>query len=291
MRGIGVISLLACVAQAFAKDSMDKFVEKLVDGFVGNLFGRSLEAWHLHSADLDGTTLGMPGYAAFRSSQSKTSPLSASQGASFHAPHVSSPFQPGPQFQPVAGLSEPYFAKYMTTAQQQAAGAAGAPDLWGKGFGRSKVSSRAAESEVDAVGSSESGYSCPRTLLVLVDPEPDLKPGSIAAMKTAAKLSTSLGSELTVAFIDAESWNVDLPARGKSIDHYMQECNREPGKYEVVELKMKQGETGTTVISDMAEERFANMVIFSTDVVHKKIVDVNVLSEFVDCPFMVVPDV
>jgi len=60
--------------------------------------------------------------------------------------------------------------------------------------------------------------------------------------------------------------------------------------FKILELKMGPEDKGTLVVTDMAEEVNAEMVILSTDPVHEKVVDVNLLSEFILCPVMLVPD-
>jgi K+-sensing histidine kinase KdpD len=141
----------------------------------------------------------------------------------------------------------------------------------------------AAEAEVAG-----SGYSCPKSLLVLLDPNPYLSPGSQQSVKTAAQLATSLSSKLVIAFIDKDGSTADFQTRASTVEFYMKGYDKD--KHEVIELEMKEGDTGTTAIADMADDMEANLVMVGSDVVHKKLVDTNLLTEFIGCPFMVVPD-
>lgn len=66
MHSLIMILLLAFVAQAYAKDALDMWVDKLVD----NLLDRNLDMWSTYPSDLDSATLRKPTHLAIRSQMS-----------------------------------------------------------------------------------------------------------------------------------------------------------------------------------------------------------------------------
>lgn len=64
MRSVFMSILLALVAPARAKDSLDMLIDKMIDKVVDNLLDRALRALLLDNAKLDNTTLVQPGQLA-----------------------------------------------------------------------------------------------------------------------------------------------------------------------------------------------------------------------------------
>eukprot|EP00747_Dinoflagellata_sp_TGD_P106175 gnl/TRDRNA2_/TRDRNA2_169784_c2_seq1.p1 gnl/TRDRNA2_/TRDRNA2_169784_c2~~gnl/TRDRNA2_/TRDRNA2_169784_c2_seq1.p1 ORF type:complete len:288 (-),score=50.94 gnl/TRDRNA2_/TRDRNA2_169784_c2_seq1:398-1261(-) len=285
MCGITSFSLFLLVAQAHlhqpGTDEMSSSQDSAEEA-VAKLLSRGREALPPPRSGLDDTAYGKPSHIAIQSSGVASRASSGSRLLPRREPQpvrhmvAQVPVLSGAQWQAKARVDT---AVRGSSHRIVAARASGDAEV---------VAQEVTPEESESASSSAPGYECAKTLLVLLDKNPYLSPGSQYAVKTAAKIAESLKSKLTIALIDEADWTADFEVRAKTIAFYME--GYDPDKREVLELKMKEDDKGTTVVADMADDMEANMVVLATDVVHNKLVDVNLLSEFIACPFLVVPD-
>lgn len=58
---------------------------------------------------------------------------------------------------------------------------------------------------------------------------------------------------------------------------------------EAVDILEKSMESGSVLVGDVADEIAADLVLVSSEAVHTKQVDANLLAEFVPCPVLLLP--
>lgn len=122
-------------------------------------------------------------------------------------------------------------------------------------------------------------------MLALVDPNPYLSDGSKQAIAAAVTFGQSSTKRVTVTLLEAEKLAEE--DRQKQVEtviwHFQQKgCSQ----YEV--LQKEAGKVAVT-IGDLADEVEANLVILSVESIHAKILDANLLAEFVPCPMLLIP--
>ncbi|KAK3236560.1 hypothetical protein CYMTET_53302 [Cymbomonas tetramitiformis] len=123
-------------------------------------------------------------------------------------------------------------------------------------------------------------------LLVLVDSNPYLSSGSKQSLEVATRTAKDLGCKVTVAVIDDLNSSVDVKIRADTVAFWMAE--NDFSDYELSEIKT--ANLPTLVVSDLCEETDFQIAVVSTDAVSQKLVDANLLSEFILCPLLLVPD-
>ncbi|KAL3132854.1 hypothetical protein ABBQ38_006779 [Trebouxia sp. C0009 RCD-2024] len=123
------------------------------------------------------------------------------------------------------------------------------------------------------------------SVVALLDATPYLSDGSKQALATAAKSAQTSSSKVTVVLINGTSLaDEDRKKRLDTIVWHFQQA--EFSNFEVLE---KQAETASVTIGDVADEVKADLLIMSVEPVHAKIVDANLLAEFVPCPMLLLP--
>lgn len=65
--------------------------------------------------------------------------------------------------------------------------------------------------------------------------------------------------------------------------------NLQQAGYDDAEILEKSMESGSVLVGDVADEIAADLVLISSEAVHTKQVDANLLAEFVPCPVLLLP--
>ena len=124
-------------------------------------------------------------------------------------------------------------------------------------------------------------------LLAVCDDSAYLRPGTRAACAAAVAhaLAAGAGATLRVLVADPKPLppGVDAGVRADTLRWHISQAGwtKEP------ELLQRAGENAATAISDAAED--ADCVVLAAAAVHAKVVDVNLLAEFMPCPLLLVP--
>lgn len=104
-------------------------------------------------------------------------------------------------------------------------------------------------------------------------------------MSTVADLVTTHRSKLTIVVIHDEGTFANEEVRFETLTKELHEfgCSN----FDVFTRDMSQ--KPSVVLGDMADEIKADLVVLSSDAVHQKCIDANLLAEFVSCPFLILP--
>jgi hypothetical protein len=122
-------------------------------------------------------------------------------------------------------------------------------------------------------------------LLALLDNSPYLTDGSKQAVSTAAALASLTKGKVTVLLLDQE-------VQADEATHTRLETVRwhfEQQGFEDFECLEKLTESSAVAIGDMADQMKADLAVLSTEAIHAKHVDANLLAEFVPCPVLLLP--
>jgi hypothetical protein len=124
-------------------------------------------------------------------------------------------------------------------------------------------------------------------LLAVCDDSAYLTAGTRAACAAAAAhaLAAGAGAKLTILVADPKPLppGVDAGVRADTLRWHIAQA----GWAQPPELLQRPGENAATAISDAAED--ADCVVLAASAVHAKVVDVNLLAEFMPCPLLLVP--
>ena len=127
-----------------------------------------------------------------------------------------------------------------------------------------------------------------RVLLAVVDSNPYLSAGTRAACAAAAAHALAAGPDARLTILVADPTplpsGVDPAVRADTLRWHITQAG---WAGEPPELLQRGGENAATAISDAAED--ADCVVLAAAAVHAKAVDVNLLSEFMPCPLLMVP--
>lgn len=121
-------------------------------------------------------------------------------------------------------------------------------------------------------------------MLALADSNPYLSEGSRQALATTAHMATRHGSKLTIVVLDEggeEKEGVRFDTMSKELHTFG--CTN----FDVFTKDLSQ--KPSAVLGDVADEIKADLVVLSSDAVHEKSVDANLLAEFMPCPLLIVP--
>lgn len=138
-----------------------------------------------------------------------------------------------------------------------------------------------------------------RILLTVLDANPQLSDGSKQAIAAAAELARQHNSKVTALLVDVPSGGSDaaaaeaaLKAKCENVSWQFRERGLERA-VEVVEFKLvsasEEDSNSSAIVGDVADEVGADLVILSSEAVHAKHVDANLLAEFVPCPVLLLP--
>ena len=125
-------------------------------------------------------------------------------------------------------------------------------------------------------------------LLAVCDDRAYLTPGTRAACAAAAAHALAAGPGATLRILVADPKplppGVDAGVRADTLRWHITQAG---WAGEPPELLQRAGENAATAISDAAED--ADCVVLAASAVHAKVVDVNLLAEFMPCPLLLVP--
>eukprot|EP01024_Parvocaulis_polyphysoides_P031369 TRINITY_DN28370_c1_g1_i4.p1 TRINITY_DN28370_c1_g1~~TRINITY_DN28370_c1_g1_i4.p1 ORF type:complete len:198 (-),score=11.35 TRINITY_DN28370_c1_g1_i4:506-1027(-) len=122
-------------------------------------------------------------------------------------------------------------------------------------------------------------------LLTIMDNNPYLSEGTQQAILTTSEMAKTHKSKLTVLVLDEEGQQEKKSEQeANSISWYLQQagCSDYSVLYKAVDKP-------SVVIGDMADESGTDLVIMSSDAIHTKRIDANLLAEFVPCPVLMLP--
>eukprot|EP01023_Acetabularia_acetabulum_P002880 TRINITY_DN1124_c2_g1_i1.p1 TRINITY_DN1124_c2_g1~~TRINITY_DN1124_c2_g1_i1.p1 ORF type:complete len:209 (-),score=18.34 TRINITY_DN1124_c2_g1_i1:289-822(-) len=124
-----------------------------------------------------------------------------------------------------------------------------------------------------------------KLLLTIMDSNPYLSEGTQQAILTTSEMAKTHQSELTVLVLDEEEQQEQKSQQeANSISWYLQQAGC--SNYSVL---YKTAEKPSVIIGDMADESQTDLVIMSSDAIHTKRIDANLLAEFVPCPVLMLP--
>eukprot|EP00878_Enallax_costatus_P001426 GHUV01001576.1.p1 GENE.GHUV01001576.1~~GHUV01001576.1.p1 ORF type:complete len:180 (+),score=41.77 GHUV01001576.1:184-723(+) len=123
-----------------------------------------------------------------------------------------------------------------------------------------------------------------KILLTILDSNPYLSDGSRQAISTAADLARIHKSKVTVLVVDHPGTEGDPAVKLGVINKSLHEAGCEDA--EILEKSM---ESGSVLVGDVADEISADLLVISSEAVHTKQVDANLLAEFVPCPVLLLP--
>lgn len=124
-------------------------------------------------------------------------------------------------------------------------------------------------------------------LLAIVDTNPYLGDGSRQALATAAAISRKEpDGRVTVLVVDKEKASEDsTKVKMETVTWHLRD--QQSGPFEVLEAS--QESCAAALIGDMVDQIKADVVLLSSETVHTKAVDANLLAEFVSCPVLLLP--
>jgi Set1/Ash2 histone methyltransferase complex subunit ASH2 len=124
-----------------------------------------------------------------------------------------------------------------------------------------------------------------KILLTILDSNPYLSDGSRQAIHTAADLARIHKSKVTVLVVDHKGEGGDPAVKMQVINKSLHEA----GCSDVDILEKSIESAGSVLVGDVADEIEADLVLVSSEAVHTKQVDANLLAEFVPCPVLLLP--
>ncbi|GMH39300.1 hypothetical protein BSKO_07198 [Bryopsis sp. KO-2023] len=136
----------------------------------------------------------------------------------------------------------------------------------------------------EAAPAGKNGLSYDKLLLAIADSNPYLSEGSRDALVTTAMMAVTHQSKLTVLMVDPPGVSV-TDVRYELLSRELQGIGCESFHLLSRDLDTK----CSAVVGDVADEIGADLVVMSSDTIHNKTVDANLLAEFVPCPVLLVP--
>jgi len=147
------------------------------------------------------------------------------------------------------------------------------------------VRSRASASQSSNPSEAKSVSKHEHIMLALIDQRPYLSDGSKQAIAAAISHGQTSNSKVTVTLLEVDPLaEEDKKKRLETVMWHFQQSGF--SNFEVLE---KEAGKASVTIGDVADEIAANIVIISVEPIHAKIVDANLLAEFVPCPMLLVP--
>lgn len=121
-------------------------------------------------------------------------------------------------------------------------------------------------------------------LLTIIDQSPYLSGGSLQAVRATADLARIHSSKVTVLVVDSPGAPESAP-RLDTISRSLVQSGLT--NFEFVEKAVES--KSSVLVGDVADEISADLVVLSSEAVHSKQVDANLLAEFVPCPLLLLP--
>lgn len=128
-------------------------------------------------------------------------------------------------------------------------------------------------------------------LLAIMDNNPYFSDGSKQAFATAAGLGLQHNSKMTVLLVDEAQPEGDQSTRIETALWHLKENGFDTGNaaFQEVSLAAEETHNSSVVVGNAVDQVDADLVLLSTEAVHSKAVDANLLAEFVDCPVLLLP--
>ncbi|GMH24549.1 hypothetical protein Nepgr_026392 [Nepenthes gracilis] len=125
-------------------------------------------------------------------------------------------------------------------------------------------------------------------LLPITNRNPYLSEGTRQAAATTASLAKKYGADITVVVID-EKPKESLPEHETQISSIRWHLSE--GGYDEFRLleRLGEGNKPTAIIGEVADELSLDLVVLSMEAIHSKLVDANLLAEFIPCPVLLLP--
>jgi hypothetical protein len=125
-------------------------------------------------------------------------------------------------------------------------------------------------------------------LLPITDSNPYLTEGTRQAVATTTALAKKYGADITVVVIDENSKDAiaDHDARLSCIRWHLAQGGFE--EFGLME-RLGEGKKPTAVIGEVADDLNLDLVVLSMESIHSKLVDGNLLAEFIPCPVLLLP--
>ncbi|KAL0031957.1 hypothetical protein WJX79_008523 [Trebouxia sp. C0005] len=147
------------------------------------------------------------------------------------------------------------------------------------------VRSHASASESSIPSEAKSVSKHQHIMLALIDQRPYLSDGSKQAIAAAISYGETSNSQITVTLLEVDPLaEEDKKKRLETVMWHFQQSG-----FSNVEVLEKEAGKASVTIGDVADEIAANIVIISVEPIHAKVVDANLLAEFVPCPILLVP--
>lgn len=126
-----------------------------------------------------------------------------------------------------------------------------------------------------------------KILLALIDSNPYLSDGSRSAITAAGDLAKQHDSSVTVLVVDEPGKAGELAVRAGVINTALAEAGA--SRVDILEKQLAGESGGSALLGDVADEIGADLLVISSEVVHAKHVDANLLAEFCSAPILMLP--
>ncbi|KAK9904885.1 hypothetical protein WJX75_004862 [Coccomyxa subellipsoidea] len=142
-----------------------------------------------------------------------------------------------------------------------------------------------------SVQAAAGGLKYDHLLLAIMDNNPYFSDGSKQAFATAAGLGLAHNSKMTVLLVDEAQPGGDASTRIETALWHLKENGFDTGNaaFQEVSLAAEETHNSSVVVGNAVDQVEADLVLLSTEAVHSKAVDANLLAEFVDCPVLLLP--
>lgn len=123
-------------------------------------------------------------------------------------------------------------------------------------------------------------------MLALADPSPYFGDGSKQAISMAGGLAAQHEGKVTVLMLDEKPMGPEDGVRRMEV---LATCMNEAGCHDYTVMDQVGPACNSATIGDVADEVEATLLVMSTEAVHSKRVDSNLMAEFVPCPMLLLP--
>ncbi|XWS29159.1 hypothetical protein CRYUN_Cryun24cG0004700 [Craigia yunnanensis] len=125
-------------------------------------------------------------------------------------------------------------------------------------------------------------------LLPITDRNPYISEGTRQAAATTAALAKKYEADITVVVID-EKQKEALPEHETQLAGVRWHLSH--GRFQEFTLleRLGEGSKPTAIIGEIADDLKLDLVVMSMEAIHSKLVDANLLAEFIPCPALLLP--
>ncbi|XP_010547409.1 PREDICTED: uncharacterized protein LOC104819168 [Tarenaya hassleriana] len=149
-----------------------------------------------------------------------------------------------------------------------------------------QAKSQSKEAEVSPVADTFSNFK--HLLLPVTDRNPYLSEGTRQAAATTTSLAKKYGADITVVLIDEQKRD-SLPEHETQVSSIRWHLSE--GGFQEFRLleRLGEGKKPTAIIGEVADDLSLDLVVMSMESIHSKLVDANLLAEFIPCPVLLLP--